>query len=87
MIRELVHAHGIAVIEDCVQAYGARIHGQSVGSFGDVAAWGGGSPPCVDSRDCDSVRLVQNSKSTETPGPRVACLVDQGPMTAPPHGS
>ncbi|WP_254988944.1 DegT/DnrJ/EryC1/StrS family aminotransferase [Cyanobium sp. ATX 6E8] len=32
-------AHGIAVIEDCAQAHGARIHGQSVGSFGDVAAW------------------------------------------------
>jgi dTDP-4-amino-4,6-dideoxygalactose transaminase len=27
------------VIEDCAQAHGARIHGQSVGSFGDVAAW------------------------------------------------
>jgi dTDP-4-amino-4,6-dideoxygalactose transaminase len=39
-IHELVHAHGFAVIEDCLQAHGARIHGQSVGSFGDVAAWG-----------------------------------------------
>jgi dTDP-4-amino-4,6-dideoxygalactose transaminase len=29
----------IAVTEDCAQAHGARIHGQSVGSFGDVAAW------------------------------------------------
>ena len=38
-ILELAHAHGIAVIEDCAQAHGARIHGQSVGSFGDVAAW------------------------------------------------
>jgi dTDP-4-amino-4,6-dideoxygalactose transaminase len=32
-------AHCIAPIEDCAQAHGARIHGQSVGSFGDVAAW------------------------------------------------
>lgn len=39
-IYELVPTHGIAVIEDCAQAYGARIHGESVGSFGDVAAWG-----------------------------------------------
>jgi len=38
-ICDLAHAHGIAVIEDCAQAHGARIHGQSVGSFGDVAAW------------------------------------------------
>ncbi len=38
-IHELVNAHGFAVIEDCVQAHGARIHGQSVGIFGDVAAW------------------------------------------------
>lgn len=38
-ILELARAHGIAVIEDCAQAHGARIHRQSVGSFGDVAAW------------------------------------------------
>jgi dTDP-4-amino-4,6-dideoxygalactose transaminase len=38
-ICDLARAHGIAVIEDCAQAHGARIHGQSVGSFGDVAAW------------------------------------------------
>ena len=38
-ICDLARAHGIAVIEDCAQAHGARINGQSVGSFGDVAAW------------------------------------------------
>ena len=38
-ILELASAYGIAVIEDCAQAHGARIHGQSVGSFGDVSAW------------------------------------------------
>ena len=38
-ICDLARAHGIAVIEDCAQAHGARIHGQPVGSFGDVAAW------------------------------------------------
>jgi dTDP-4-amino-4,6-dideoxygalactose transaminase len=38
-ICDLACSHGIAVIEDCAQAHGARIHGQSVGSFGDVAAW------------------------------------------------
>jgi len=38
-ICDLARAHGIAVIEDCAQAHGARINGQSVGSFGDVSAW------------------------------------------------
>lgn len=38
-ILELARNHGIAVIEDCAQAHGAQIHGQSVGSFGDAAAW------------------------------------------------
>ena len=38
-ICDLSRAHGIAVIEDCAQAHGARINGQSVGIFSDVAAW------------------------------------------------
>ena len=38
-IRDLALAHGISVIEDCAQAHGARTNGQSVGTFGDVAAW------------------------------------------------
>ena len=38
-ICDLAHAHGISVVEDCAQAHGACINGQSVGSFGDVSAW------------------------------------------------
>ena len=38
-ICNLARSHGLAVIEDCAQAHGARINGQSVGSFGDAAAW------------------------------------------------
>jgi len=38
-IMALADAHKIAVIEDCAQAHGARINGQSVGSFGHVGAW------------------------------------------------
>jgi dTDP-4-amino-4,6-dideoxygalactose transaminase len=38
-ILDLASAHGIAVVEDCAQAHGARIQGDFVGSFGDVAAW------------------------------------------------
>jgi len=38
-ILDLARAYGIAVVEDCAQAHGARIAGRSVGSFADVAAW------------------------------------------------
>lgn len=38
-IMDLARSRGIAVIEDCAQAHGARIEGRSVGSFGDVGAW------------------------------------------------
>jgi len=38
-ICDLAQSHGLAVIEDCAQAHGARLQGRSVGSFGDVAAW------------------------------------------------
>ena len=38
-ICDLARSHGLAVIEDCAQAHGAFINGQSVGSFGDVSAW------------------------------------------------
>jgi dTDP-4-amino-4,6-dideoxygalactose transaminase len=38
-ILELARKHGIAVIEDCAQAHGARYRGRPVGSLGDVAAF------------------------------------------------
>lgn len=38
-ILALADTCGIAVIEDCAQAHGAKIHGRSVGSFGDIGAW------------------------------------------------
>lgn len=38
-IMELARTHGIKVIEDCAQAHGATIAGQSVGAFGDAAAF------------------------------------------------
>ncbi len=38
-IRKLTETRNIAVIEDCAQAHGARIESQSVGRFGDLAAW------------------------------------------------
>lgn len=38
-ITQLGRARNIKVIEDCAQAHGAEIGGQSVGSFGDAAAF------------------------------------------------
>jgi dTDP-4-amino-4,6-dideoxygalactose transaminase len=38
-IMYLARGRGLAVIEDCAQAHGARYRGQSVGAIGDVGAW------------------------------------------------
>ncbi|HEX4785468.1 MAG TPA: DegT/DnrJ/EryC1/StrS family aminotransferase [Candidatus Sulfotelmatobacter sp.] len=38
-ILELARKRGIAVVEDCAQAHGARYRGQPIGSFGDMAAF------------------------------------------------
>ena len=38
-IIDLARSYSLRVVEDCAQAHGALIDGQSVGSFGDVSAW------------------------------------------------
>jgi dTDP-4-amino-4,6-dideoxygalactose transaminase len=38
-IVPLCRKHAIALIEDCAQAHGARLHGQRVGTFGDAATF------------------------------------------------
>ncbi|MBI1296568.1 hypothetical protein GC175_16560 [bacterium] len=38
-IMALARQHNLLVLEDCAQAHGAKIHGQMVGTFGDVAAF------------------------------------------------
>jgi len=38
-IFELCNKHGVLVLEDCAQAHGAKINGQNVGSFGDIASF------------------------------------------------
>src|SRR5215469_7453096 len=38
-ILQLASKHGMAVIEDCAQAHGARYRGRPIGSFGDMAAF------------------------------------------------
>jgi len=36
-VAEVARQHGLWFIEDCCDALGARVHGQSVGTFGDLA--------------------------------------------------
>lgn len=38
-LAELAHARGLALIEDCAQAYGALHHGRPVGAWGDLACF------------------------------------------------
>lgn len=38
-IMSIAKKHGLAVVEDCAQAHGARFHGQRVGAIGDVACF------------------------------------------------
>jgi dTDP-4-amino-4,6-dideoxygalactose transaminase len=38
-IAPLCARHGVALIEDCAQAHGARLHGQRLGTFGQAATF------------------------------------------------
>ncbi|GLU48704.1 DegT/DnrJ/EryC1/StrS family aminotransferase [Nocardiopsis ansamitocini] len=38
-LRSLAAEHGLAILEDCAQAHGARHHGRMAGSMGDAAAF------------------------------------------------
>ena len=38
-LREIADRHGLALIEDAAQAYGARCDGRPVGTFGDAATF------------------------------------------------
>lgn len=38
-IMAFAKAHGLFVIEDCAQAHGSRLNGQTVGTFGDLACF------------------------------------------------
>lgn len=70
-IAAIARAHGIAVVEDCAQALGARQSGRMAGTFGDIAttsfyptknlaAFGDGGAVFTDNTDlADSVRRMR----------------------------
>lgn len=38
-LRDIADRHGLALLEDCAQAHGARLNGQRIGTISDVAAF------------------------------------------------
>jgi dTDP-3-amino-3,4,6-trideoxy-alpha-D-glucose transaminase len=71
-ILDLARSAGLAVIEDCAQAHGARLNGQRVGTFGDLGcfsfyptknlgAWGdGGAVVTANPALAERVRLLRS---------------------------
>jgi dTDP-3-amino-3,4,6-trideoxy-alpha-D-glucose transaminase len=71
-LLEVARAHGLAVVEDCAQAHGARYRGRRVGTMGDVGcfsfyptknlgAWGdGGAIVTTDEGVAERVRLLRS---------------------------
>ncbi|CAM2058424.1 Erythromycin biosynthesis sensory transduction protein EryC1 [Desulfovibrionales bacterium] len=70
-IMAIAGHHSLAVVEDCAQAHGARLHGQRVGGFGHVAAFSfyptknlgclgdGGAVVCNDPDLADRLREIR----------------------------
>lgn len=38
-LRKIADDHGLVLIEDCAQAWGAKYRGKPIGSIGDIACW------------------------------------------------
>ncbi|MBI2421555.1 MAG: DegT/DnrJ/EryC1/StrS family aminotransferase [Candidatus Hydrogenedentes bacterium] len=38
-LRKIADAHGLILIEDCAQAWGAQYRGRPIGTVGDIACW------------------------------------------------
>jgi len=70
-IAEVAARYGVIVIEDCAQAHGAKLHGRTCGTFGEIAAYSfyptknlgglgdGGAVVTNDAALADRVRLLR----------------------------
>lgn len=77
-IMKIAKAHDLKVIEDCAQAHGASVHGQKVGTFGDIGCFsfyptknlggfGDGGAITTDSKElADEFRMMRNYGSRKT---------------------
>lgn len=77
VVMAVARRHGLPVVEDCAQAFGARIGEQAVGTFGDAGCYSffptknlggygdGGLVLCRDSATADAVRTLRNHGSRE----------------------
>ena len=76
-LRELADDHGLLLIEDAAEAFGARAHGKIVGSFGDAAmlsfcqnkviTTGEGGAMVTDSREiAERLKLLRSHGRVET---------------------
>jgi perosamine synthetase len=70
-IQRICAEHGLAMIEDCAQAYGATVHKKKVGTYGDYATFAlsvrkhiacgeGGVVLCRREQDRDKLRMLSN---------------------------
>jgi perosamine synthetase len=78
-LEELAKEHGIAIVEDCAEALGARYEGRQVGQFGDVGCFSffanktittGEGGMCVTNSDALAARLAELRDHGMTPGRR-----------------
>lgn len=77
-IMEIANKHGLKVVEDCAQAFGAEVEGKKVGSIGDagcfsfypsknLGAWGdGGMITVKDKSVADEIRRLRNHGTVAT---------------------
>jgi dTDP-4-amino-4,6-dideoxygalactose transaminase len=75
-LLEIGHQHGIFVIEDAAQAFGAKLDGKMIGTFGDAGMYSLGRGKCIPvghggvivSRECCSAAILEVAQETISDG-------------------